>query len=470
MPEMQTWLQAALALYMSERAQVTVVLLTYCLSRGAKDGLNPLNQNDLIGLRGRSTPSEFAGLASFIRFWAESDLDSKPSRALVEAYTDTPRKKQSSGDVITRLDPEEGPLTRAEADTLYQWIHEQFSAGELAFERFLYVLLLLIYGQRGVQQRMWVFDDFFVEDGKHKIRIFYAKEKDRDAQWRGKSETFNLSKEHYNLIQAYRKVTLETLKKQYPDSADWDTAIGNVPIFTRKRDRDKKRGFNLPVLVDRPNHKDLEAAPSPGFHIAAGTTIKWLKSMQSMEGFPVSHRTKEPLIISKGHRFRHTVGTDLANEGRTEYEIASALLQKDGRSTRKYRQVSADLMKLIDEKMSDHLAVVVNAFTGRIVRDRGEAINGEQADRQIEDLAVCGSDAMCHLDVPYSCYSCPKFQPLLDGNHREALEHLEGRRAQAISEDKITGVLWDRAILACRKVILDCKALKAGESDGKGEV
>ena len=91
-------------------------------------------------------------------------------------------------------------------------------------------------------------------------------------------------------------------------------------------------------------------------------------------------------------------------------------------TVRKYRAVSAELMRLIDEKMSDHLALVVRAFTGTIVTDRALAKNGDRVDRQIEDLAVCGADNVCHLDAPFTCYGCSKFQPFLDADHSAALE------------------------------------------------
>ena len=81
------------------------------------------------------------------------------------------------------------------------------------------------------------------------------------------------------------------------------------------------------------------------------------------------------------------------------------------------------------------------------------------------DLAVCGADGICHLDTPFSCYACSKFQPLLDADHSAALERMERRRTQTIAIDKTTGVIWDRAILACRKVILDCKSIR--ENSGR---
>ena len=150
--------------------------------------------------------------------------------------------------------------------------------------------------------------------------------------------------------------------------------------------------------------------------------------------------------------------------------MARALMHNNTHTVRKYRAVSAELMNLIDAKMSDHLALAVNAFTGTIVTDRASAKNGDRVDRQIEDLAFCGADAVCHLDAPFTCYGCGKFQPLLEADHAAVLERLERRRAQTIATDKTTGVLWDRAILACRKVILDCQALRqSASSEGVDE-
>ena len=243
-----------------------------------------------------------------------------------------------------------------------------------------------------------------------------------------------------------------------------------MPLFRRKfyGKPDCLHNLQVPVLVDDPDYKALEGASQARFHISRPEY--WLEGMERMPSFPISPRTHQPLKIAGGHRFRYTLGTDLSNAGLDEWSMASALMHKNTRSVRKYRQVSAELMALVDEKMTDHLALVVGAFTGTIVKNRASAKNGDRVDRQIEDLAVCGADALCHLDTPFSCYACEKFQPLLDADHGAALERMERRRAQTICTDRITGVLWDRAILACRKVILDCKALQKSANRSGGEV
>ncbi len=466
----QHWLQAALAIRMTEVAQQTIVNVTSVLSRAAKEVFDPLKEDHLVNFRELCSCSEFAQLCSFMKFWQTCEsLEIKPSLALIDAYYHIPRKKRSKNDPVLSLDPEKGPFIQAEQDALHQWLHEQFCHQNLDPERYLYLRLLMVYGQRGAQFRMMVFDDFIKCEQGYEIRIHWAKQKDEDgAGFRAKSETFNLDEDLYNTVQAYKAIVLARLKQEYPGSADWDKAIKHVPLFRRKfKGKGQTLNVNsIPVLVDDTDHKALEDAPQRRLHVTNGTKY-WLESMERMTSFPISPRTHQPLKISKGHRFRYSLGTDLSNAGLDEWSMARALMHSDTRTVRKYRQVSQELMSLIDEKMSDHLALVVNAFTGTIVRDRASAKNGDRVDCQIEDLAVCGANATCHLDAPFSCYACSKFQPLLGADHRAAIERMERRRAQTIATDKTTGIVWDRAILACRKVILDCKAML--ETVGRGE-
>ena len=470
----QRWLHAALAYRMSELTQGTLMALASVLSRAGQLGLNIMNENHLIDLRERFSNSEFGALVSFIVFWQGCEsLEKRPSLALAVAYAELPRKKKSTNDPVLSLDPEKGPFTQAEQDALYQWLHERFCHHALDPEHYLYLRLLMIYGQRGIQMRMMVFDDFIQSEQGCKVKLFWAKQKDNnDVGFRAKSELFVLSEDLYELIQHYKAIILARLKREYPDRADWDKAIKYVPLFRRKFEGRLSFGIDIntnPVLLDSPNMKTLEDSPHASFHVPFGGVKSWLSRIERMPGFPVSPRTHQPLKISSSHRFRYTLGTDLSNAGLDEWAIAKALMHKYIYTVRRYRAVSAELMELIDEKMSDHLALVVSAFSGSIVRDRASAVNGHLVDRQIENLAVCGANTVCHLDAPFSCYACPKFQPLLDADHRASLERMERRRAQTLPVDKTTGVVWDRAILACRKVILDCKVLHETAKRGGGE-
>ncbi|WP_417500891.1 site-specific integrase [Marinobacter sp.] len=464
-PRWKRWLHAALAYRMADVSQATVGNTTSILSRAAQVELDPLKEDHLMELRERFSVTEFSTLVGFMEFWqACESVEQRPSQSLIDAYRALPRKKRSSNDVVLSLDSEQGPLTQVEQDALHHWIHEQFCDGQLDPEQYLYLRLAMIYGQRGFQIRTMVFGDFTKTDQGCRVRFYWAKQKGDEAGWRKKSDTFSLDEDLYRTVQAYEAWVLAQLWKTYPDRADWDAAIVNVPLFRRKVNGDSamRERLNPPVLLDSLHQKALEDAPQIIFHAGGGTVAAWLERIQNMDGFPISPRTHLPLKVTRGHRFKHTLGTDLSNAGLNEWSMARALMQSDVRAVRKYRKVSAELMALVDAKMTDHLALVVNAFTGKIVTDRTSAKNGGRADRQIEDVAVCGADATCHLDAPYTCYSCGKFQPLLGADHAAVLERLERRRAQTIAKDRTTGVLWDRAILACRKVIMDCEAIYEG--------
>lgn len=466
--EWQRWMHAALALRMEDRAQGTVNQTVSVLLRAAKEKLDPLNPDFAIDFRERFNVSEFASLVRFLEFWHENTLlEKRPTESLIEAYRSLPRKKRTTRDVILSLDPEEGPFTKAEQNDLYYWLNDQFSHGNLKADRYLYVLISMHFGQRSVQNRMMTFSDFFEIEQKYFIRIFFAKKRGVDSGWRRKSRNFGISKNLYETIKIYEKQVLNQLKEEYPGRANWEKAIPNIPLF---RSTINGRGGNyskLPVIIDLPELALLEKEPHMSFHVSGGTVRAWLTQMEEMPNFPISARTQKKLIISKSHRFRHTLGTDMSIAGYDEWTVSHALMHSRPTTVRKYRQVSPELMNLIDEKLSDHVANLVSAFTGKIVINRESAINGDRADRQIEDLAVCGSEAACHLDAPFTCYACSKFQPFLDADHTSVLERLERRRKQTIANDRIAAAVWDRAILACRKVILECETLRETDNNEK---
>ena len=301
----QRWLHAALAYRMAEVAQITIGTVTSILSRAAQVGLNPLNEDHLIDLRERFSTAEFSSLVGFVRFWQVCEsLEQRPSQALIDAYNTIPKKKRPHNDVILRLDPEQGPFTQVEQDALHQWAHEQFCHGNLIPEHYLYLRLAMTYGQRGTQLRTLVFDDFIKTERGYQIRIFWAKQKGEDAGWRAKSEIFNLDKDLYNTVQAYRSIVLARLEQEYPDRADWGKAIQHVPLFRRKLDRSRRGGKPIPVLVDLPDQKALEQAPQAKFHAASGVIRTWLLQMESMPGFPISSENQQRPPLQAYARYR----------------------------------------------------------------------------------------------------------------------------------------------------------------------
>ena len=68
-PDWQPWLHAALAYRMADQAAGSVNQLAGVLSRVAQAGIDPLNEGQLVDLRERFNPNEFATVAAFMAFW-----------------------------------------------------------------------------------------------------------------------------------------------------------------------------------------------------------------------------------------------------------------------------------------------------------------------------------------------------------------------------------------------------------------
>lgn len=461
----QAWLHAALADRMAVVSQRTLGGVVSTLRRCAKEGLNPLRESDLLAIVDRFGPGEFAGLAAFIDAWADSEWAMRPSASLVEAYKTIPRKKKTSPDVVMRLDPELGPLIQSEQDALFVWLHQKWMHKQIDFHRYIYLRIKMRYGQRGVQLRMMVFGDFRETERGFKVRMPFAKQKGK-AGWRTAFEEFNVDPEFYQLIQAYKTHVLQRLQQDYPDRANWERAIDHVPLFRAVLAGQGGVKGGYPILVDADDMHLLESASLPKFHISEGSIKSWLEYIQTRPDLPISTRTGKPIKITNEHRFRHTLGTDLATAGFHEAAIARALMHTNALSVRQYVQASAELMHQVDEKLklNDELARTVHAFTGTIVKDQDAAKNGDSVEHTLEDTAVCGADSLCNLDAPYTCYACPQFQPLLHADHTSVLERLEARREEI--SDATTRAQFDNAILACREVIFLCDAMIQEEKNG----
>lgn len=448
------WLVAAMAYYFRERAQGSVGIVVSVLRRSAKEGLCPLYEADINRIRERFNGAEFGCLASFVKFWHQcEELPIRPNIALIEVYNDLPPKKAVYRDVVTSLDPINGPFTPFESDALFQWICDAYVDNRLSLDLFVYLRLSLVYGARAANIQQMVFDDFRPTDKGYEIRLPRAKSKDSGAGFRKALHTFGLSKDLYQLISGYKYYVLERLKLEYTVQADWDLAINNVPLFRRSK---IEKGRSCSIIMDSDALRGLEVAPDSQFHAPVGTLRKWVENVNNAEDLPISERTGEKIHVNP-HRFRYTVGTDMALEGYSAPAIAAALTHKGTSTVGRYIKTSPKLARRIDEKLKDQLTLVVNAFTGVIVRDRQAARNGEREDRQIEDLAVCGADRQCHLDAPLTCYPCSKFQPLLHADHERVLEELETIQKMSSDADQNTAAVYDRAILACRRVLHDCQ-------------
>lgn len=204
------------------------------------------------------------------------------------------------------------------------------------------------------------------------------------------------------------------------------------------------------------------------FNMTSGQISKLLQSFVSRHNI-ISPITKKPLKVS-ARRFRYTLATSLASEGISTKELARILDHSDTQNVQVYYDTRNSIVAHLDKALSQQFAKYVNLFQGKVISDKTEAINGDRDDKQLifvdeeklsqpTDIGVCGNTSICHLDPPFSCYLCPKFQPYRSADHDYVLERLLESREQRLKkyENARLGVQLDDVIIAVTNVINICK-------------
>ena len=185
-----------------------------------------------------------------------------------------------------------------------------------------------------------------------------------------------------------------------------------------------------------------------------------------------SERTGVMLNVTS-QRFRYTLGTNLAREGKGEHVIAKALDHSDTQNVGIYVQNIPEIVKKIDKAVAFRLASLAQAFQGVLVDSEKDAVRGNDINSRIrngdKNVGTCGSYGFCHAMAPIACYTCAHFQPWLDGPHESVLEELIKERDHILSEteDIKMASVNDRLILAVSDVVLRCRERKE-ELERKG--
>ena len=182
----------------------------------------------------------------------------------------------------------------------------------------------------------------------------------------------------------------------------------------------------------------------------------------------ISPRTGK-LINMTPRRMRYTLATGLAAEGISKRELARILDHTDTQHVHVYFDAPKNIIQHLDKAMAKGFIQYIDLFKGKIVEGPNDAINGERNDKQLffvnennpqdqTDIGVCGETKICHLDPPYSCYLCPKFQPYRDADHEHVLDCLlQGRETRLKKyEHARLGVQLDEVITAVAQVANLC--------------
>lgn len=453
----QQWLVVALAFLAKEKSARALNDLAWALKRCGEFDLDVLDTSNAIKVRDILTRTTFSSLRVFLRYWHGLELSVRPNGDVITEYFEL-KPKPPSQCPVESLNPILGPYTQLELKALFEWVNAAVADGTISWERFVYIRLLIATGARQRQIQQLVFGD--IRSGSQKPALQMPKAKQRTFEYRSDFQTITLSQDLHGILSQYKDHVLQRLRMERPQ-VDWVLALPNVPLF---RSVGKPSGWGqTPVIIDDPDLHHLEIAPQEKFHKQDGSMKVLLKDHEKGVGFPVSERTKEPVHLS-AHRFRYTLGTDMAREGYGPHAIASALGHSGIKTVGRYIKTSPKMGKRLDDKMKDALALVVNAFQGQIIPEPDAAKKISLANKAIRGgtntIATCGSKSGCQLDAPVACYTCSKFQPWLEANHEEVLQRLQARQQRAGSDIE-KAISFDRPILAVKQVIDQINRLKA---------
>lgn len=193
-----------------------------------------------------------------------------------------------------------------------------------------------------------------------------------------------------------------------------------------------------------------------------------------LRSFVLRHKIISPITGSllkvSTRRFRYTLATGLASEGISMMELARILDHTDTQHVEVYYDTRSNIVTHLDKASVSQFSKYIALFKGSVINSDDEAINGdvdekhllfideEFPDKQTE-IGVCGELGICHLDPPFSCYLCPKFQPYRSANHEHVLDSLIEDREQRLKkyENARLGIQLDDVMLAVSNVITLCK-------------
>jgi hypothetical protein len=183
----------------------------------------------------------------------------------------------------------------------------------------------------------------------------------------------------------------------------------------------------------------------------------------------ISPLTGEPMHVTP-RRLRYTLATGLAAEGISRRELARILDHTDTQHVGVYFDVAGKVVDHLDNAMAKGFSKYLNFFKGKLVDGDEEAVNGGRDDKHLKfideqnpadqsAIGVCGESSVCHLDPPYSCYLCPKFQPYRHADHEHVLDCLLAGREERLKkyENARLGIQLDEVIAAVAQVAQLCE-------------
>lgn len=396
-------------------------------------------------------------LRGFIKKWADLGYSGIPNDSLVLLDNWT-LKGNEKGYAVQSMCPDSGPLTDIEMESVIAAVVAAYSESVLSLTDTCYAMTLAMTGRRRVQITALKLKDLLShshQDGE-KYYINFPRAKQRSQSWRTEFSKFSIVEDLWLLLKQQAFVVRTAFSDRFGEDFPFEL-IPELPLFPVM-----KNVGTLAELRDQLKGDRLHA-PTHFVKAAMDRVEKTIAVISERTGFPVH---LNPI------RFRYTLGTNLAREGKGEFVIAEALDHSDIQNAGVYVKNIPEIVERIDKAVALQLAPIAQAFQGVLVVSERHAKRGNNPSSRISNgvvnLGTCGSFGFCGALAPIACYTCNHFQPWLNGPHEAVLDGLINERDRVLeqTEDRKIASVNDRLILAVSDVVSRCNAMRGEVARG----
>lgn len=404
----------------------------------------------LISYRSRldmKTEWYLGSLRGLIRKWHDLGYSGIPhkSLSLLNKWT---LKGNEKGYAVQSMCPDSGPMTDIEMESVIAAVIRDYAENRLGLTDTCFAMTLAMTGRRPSQITGLKLRDLIQQSDRYFINFPRAKQ--RNHPWRSTFNKFAIVEDLWLLLQQQAMQVQQSFAKRLGRDVPL-YLVAELPLF--------------PVMDAFDVRSDLSAQLSDDRLHAPSTSVKKSMDLVAITINVISERTCN-LIRLNPTRFRYTLGTNLAREGKGEFVIAEALDHSDTQNAGVYVRNIPEIVERIDKAVALQLAPIAQAFQGVLVVSERDAERGYDPSSRISNGAVnlgtCGSYGFCSALAPVACYTCNHFQPWLDGPHETVLDGLIQERDKVLEQtrDRKIASVNDRLILAVSDVVSRCNVMR----------
>lgn len=448
-----------LARFAQEYAATSVYgLSAECGAYIRKMGVSLFECDSLISFRSglsRDEEHRLASIRMLIRNWYEWGYPGI-TKDVIELLNSWRLRGVEKGKAVKSLDAREGPLTEVEMNGLVDAMLQAYMSGQLSLAEYSLSAVLVYTGRRPIQITSLKIKDIGsrTSDKSNDYWINFPRAKQRFSKWRSVFNEYHINEDLWSLLRLHAKQVIDRVEAKVGFALD-DDLKGKLPLFPDYK----------VIGACKESNQLVEICSSDESHIERDYCNEVMRGLEKKLNV-YSERTGERLNLAT-RRFRYTLGSNIAREGKGELIIAEALDHSDTQNVGVYVKNLPDVVERIDKAVALQLAPLAQAFQGVLIESEDQAERGDDLRSRIGngevDVGNCGSYGFCGAMAPVACYTCKHFQPWVDGPHEIILEELLEKRDEVLSNTKDIKIASsnDRLILAVAQVIRRCNTKKS---------